>query len=204
MRVRNWRKYQHYKDRRPNWIKVHRSLLDDPTFFSLSDGDARHLFLLWLLASEEDDGTLPPTDEIAWRLRMPQSRVDKAVSGTLAHWIEDAPTVPEPVEGMTAEETTETLGAFDEFWSAYPRRVGKAAARRAYMVARKGAEWPGAADVLEAVEMAKTSKDWKKSNGQFIPHPSTWLNQGRWADEVAQAGAGYREVMEELEGGEDD
>ena len=200
MRVRNWRKYQHYKDRRPNWIKVHRSLLDDPTFFSLSDGDARLLFLLWLLASEEDDGTLPPTDEIAWRLRMPQARVDKAVSGTLAHWIEDAPTAPEPVEGMTAEETTETLGAFDEFWTAYPRKVGKAAARRAYLVARKGGEWPGAAAVLEAVEVAKTSKDWKKSNGQYIPHPATWLNQGRWADEVVAGGAGYREVMEELGG----
>ena len=32
--------------------------------------------------------------------------------------------------------------------------------------------------------MFKKSKEWKKENGKYIPHPTTWLNQKRWEDEL--------------------
>lgn len=35
LRVRNWEKFQHYKDRRPPWIKFHVELLDDLSLASL-------------------------------------------------------------------------------------------------------------------------------------------------------------------------
>lgn len=41
--------------------------------------------------------------------------------------------------------------------------------------------------VLAAVEQQKRSEQWQKDGGQFIPHPATWLNQGRWDDEPASA-----------------
>ena len=36
--------------------------------------------------------------------------------------------------------------------------------------------------MIEAVEQQKKSKQW--SDSQYIPHPYTWLNQGRWEDEL--------------------
>lgn len=37
---------------------------------------------------------------------------------------------------------------------------------------------------MTAVERQKCSDQWTQNNGQFIPHPATWLNQGRWDDEL--------------------
>jgi uncharacterized protein YdaU (DUF1376 family) len=69
---------------------------------------------------------------------------------------------------------------FDMFWEAYPRKVGKKAARRAW---DKAKDRPPIEKVLEAIERHKNSEQWVRENGQFIPHPTTWLNQGRWSDE---------------------
>jgi hypothetical protein len=38
--------------------------------------------------------------------------------------------------------------------------------------------------ILTALEQHKKSDQWRKDNGQFIPHPATWLNNERWADEL--------------------
>ena len=38
--------------------------------------------------------------------------------------------------------------------------------------------------LLDAVEAQKKTPQWQKDNGQFIPHPTTWLNGKRWEDEV--------------------
>ena len=34
--------------------------------------------------------------------------------------------------------------------------------------------------IIAAVEIAKTTADWRKDGGQWIPQPKTWLNQSRW------------------------
>ena len=39
--------------------------------------------------------------------------------------------------------------------------------------------------LLTAIEDQKKSAQWTKDNGQFIPHPATWLNGKRWEDELA-------------------
>lgn len=65
--------------------------------------------------------------------------------------------------------------AFGDFWKAYPRKVGKGAAERAWAKAIKHAD---ADQIIEAVRAA----DWS-ADPEFIPHPSTWLNGKRWMDE---------------------
>lgn len=70
---------------------------------------------------------------------------------------------------------------FAEFWDAYPRKVGKDAARRIYEKRRPDEEIH--AQMLAAIESQRRSPAWVKDGGQFIPHPSTWLSQGRWQDE---------------------
>jgi hypothetical protein len=77
---------------------------------------------------------------------------------------------------------------FVEFWKVYPRRVSKALALKAWLKIAPGPEL--VQTILAAVEVHKKSEQWKKDNGQFIPHPSTWLNQKRWEDELEPAKQG--------------
>ena len=45
--------------------------------------------------------------------------------------------------------------------------------------------------IMQAVATAKTSAQWLREGGRFIPNPSTWINQGRWDDEpLPPAGSG--------------
>ncbi len=62
-RVKNWDDFQHYKERNPPWIKLHRALLDDYEFCSLPDITKGHLVLIWLLASSLN-GRVPA--ELGW------------------------------------------------------------------------------------------------------------------------------------------
>lgn len=70
---------------------------------------------------------------------------------------------------------------FEQFWQQYPRKIGKKAALAAW---GRADDRPALAEILLAVDHAKRSEQWTKDGGQFIPHPATWLNQGRWADVV--------------------
>lgn len=67
---------------------------------------------------------------------------------------------------------------FDLFWKAYPKKVGKDKARIAW---KKKKDKPSLQDILESVERYKLSKS--VADG-FVCHPTTWINEGRWSDEV--------------------
>ena len=56
--VKNWKDFQHYGKRNPPWIKLHRAVVDDYAFCSLSDAAKGHLMLLWLYASQ-NNGRVP-------------------------------------------------------------------------------------------------------------------------------------------------
>ena len=66
--------------------------------------------------------------------------------------------------------------AFDEFWSAYPRKVGKQAAMKAYAKAIRLAS----TDEITAGAL-RYANDPNRVDA-FTAHPTTWLNAGRWAD----------------------
>ena len=99
----------------------------------------------------------------------------------------DSNNLQENVETTPRVRTEVLSDRFDEFWSAYPKKVKKIKAREAWMKIK-----PSAAlhqKILAAVEAAKNSRQWKKDNGDFIPHPTSWLNQGRWEDELPTDGS---------------
>ncbi len=71
IRPKNWAEFQHYKDRSPQWVKLHKRLLDDFEYQTLPVASRALAPMLWLLASEYDDGDIPSdTRKIAFRLRM--------------------------------------------------------------------------------------------------------------------------------------
>lgn len=81
------------------------------------------------------------------------------------------------------------LDSFATFWTEYPRKVAKPEAMKAWIKAKPDAELVAA--IMAGLRRAKTSRDWTKDDGQFIPHPATWLNQQRWEDESAVPAGGF-------------
>ena len=65
---------------------------------------------------------------------------------------------------------------FDTFWNAYPRKIGKGDARKAFVKAIKLTDME---TILAAIDRYKSHKpDW-----QNFCHPGTWLRQERWEDD---------------------
>lgn len=83
-------------------------------------------------------------------------------------------------------------GDFELFWEVYPKKTGKKAALQAW---NKAKDRPPVADIIQAIEMQNKTQQWMKENGQFIPNPSTWLNQGRWDDDVTAMESAVRRGM---------
>jgi hypothetical protein len=71
---------------------------------------------------------------------------------------------------------------FEAFWAAYPRRVGKGAARTAWAKAIRKARPEAIIAAIQAQVYAGCFRDLT-----FCPHPATWLNGERWDDEIATA-----------------
>jgi len=109
---------------------------------------------------------------------------------------QDASPLPLPSSPQTPQQPTPTPGeilparkgpskadlarGFLAFWQAYPRKVAKDAAAKAFAKAMgRITEDDPLAVILAGIERALPG--W--TDPDFIPHPSTWLNAGRWDDE---------------------
>jgi hypothetical protein len=196
LRVKNWEHFQHYKDRKPPWIKLYRDLLDNQEWRALSDLAARLLVELWLLASESDaPGTVEDDSKaLAWRLRYTcsvqkisdalqeladQGFIERA-SSVLAGCKHSA--IPEG-EGETKVEKRKRhvySEAFEKFWKLYPRNIEKLAAYRAWK--KHGCE-EFVDKVMATLQLFVACPDWRKDGGQYVPYPQKWLNRGGWDDE---------------------
>lgn len=100
----------------------------------------------------------------------------------------ECPTQPQPQSQDTSLRSVSLSRAtratshpdFPDFWAAYPRKVGKGAAEKAFAAAiAKGAS---VADIAAGLNRQRWPAD-----AQFIPHPATWLNQSRWQDDPGAA-----------------
>lgn len=135
-----------------------------------------------------------------------EKRVVRAQKAAVARWGGNAPSnAPSNAQAMLDEcpspspspslkdkdqKTCSTTSVdhvdFSVFWKLYPKKVGKAQAVKAW-----GKIKPDMllfADIEQALQRAKLSPDWIKNAGQFIPHPSAWLNGRRWEDEPDDLG----------------
>jgi hypothetical protein len=86
---------------------------------------------------------------------------------------------PNPPRGELSKQQ-ETR--FEVFWFEYPRKEGKGAARSWWAKKKPSAELVD--QMLRSIEGWRKSAQWLKDDGQFVPMPSTWLNQSRWEDDI--------------------
>jgi hypothetical protein len=98
-------------------------------------------------------------------------------------------------EEMDAFSLKTAHDPFDEFWDVVPKKVGKAAAKRAYTKAQAKVD-PDTV-LRKMTEYAAAVKAWPKGEFQYILHPATWLNGEHWTDDPASwtrtAAAGVRQ-----------
>jgi hypothetical protein len=69
---------------------------------------------------------------------------------------------------------------FEEFWSAYPRKVAKAVARKSFARLTEQQQLDACKAISNHIAYWKA----KETELEFVPHPATWLNQERWEDEL--------------------
>lgn len=131
-----------------------------------------------------------------WKTRCPAcAQVDSLTPaetqgslGELTETPELSPTLTLGREGMGREskKTPSSPAApskdFVTFWAQYPRKVGKIAGRKAFDKAMKLTTLE---QILSGIELLKRETAGKEL--EFIPHPASWLNAGRWDDEPSTA-----------------
>ena len=75
---------------------------------------------------------------------------------------------------------------FETFWLAYPRKVNKGAAWKAWQKLSKEKVLPDAGTLRECLSWRKVAEDWERDGGKYIPHPATWLNARGWEDDACR------------------
>jgi len=114
------------------------------------------------------------------------SSLQMTTSGVIS--TDDGLSSPEiPIKETIIKENYITSSFSEEFlklWVSYPKKVGKQAAWKAWLSAKKKGILPPIETIIQKLTEQKKSDQWTKEKGQFIPNPTTWINQGRWDDEI--------------------
>lgn len=87
---------------------------------------------------------------------------------------------------------------FEEFWNAYPNKIGKGHAYTAWK--KIGGAYLLLGYMLKALEWQKKTDQWRSENGKYIPHPTTWLNARRWEDEPVKPAIITEEYYTDING----
>ena len=77
---------------------------------------------------------------------------------------------------------------FERFWKLYPRRIGKRAAWLVWKRQTKPRTLLASMTedlIIDALKRQIEGEHFS-TDAQFIPHPRTWLHQGRWDDEITK------------------
>lgn len=124
-----------------------------------------------------------PTWQKYQRVQTKISKFPEPSEEDMSRWVTathcDSP--PESrIQNPESNPNTESgASAFERFWDVYPKKVGKKDAMRAFGKVKADVQV-----LIDAVNRQKLSSQWCKDGGQYIPNPSTWLNQERWNDEL--------------------
>ncbi|NPV80709.1 MAG: hypothetical protein HPY52_10615 [Firmicutes bacterium] len=87
----------------------------------------------------------------------------------------------QPGEQRKRAKTPADDKLFEQFWTAYPKKRSKGQAEKAW--AKLQPDEQLVETMLAAIERAKTSEEWRKEGGRYIPYPATWLNAKGWEDD---------------------
>ena len=102
---------------------------------------------------------------------------------------------------LTPQGEDEYPQAFESFWSECPKKVGKKAAFNSW----KTIKGVNATTIIDAIKRQVGANHFRGNDGnQYYPNPATWLNQGRWEDEIKGEPSAEYDLPPELRGLDDD
>lgn len=224
---RDWTDFQHYKDRSPPWIRLHKSLLDNYDFQCLPVASRALAPMLWLIASDSKDPKSGAIDyapeKIAFRLRMPVQDfvdalkplidnrffiVERDGSEVLADCLRDAE--PEESRGETETEADTEADALsgkpDEdaqnilaHLNAKASRDYRPVASNIRLIRARLNEGASVAEVKAVIDLKV--KQWAKDTkmAQYL-RPDTLFNATKFAQYVGQLKAGIPVGERSVEG----
>lgn len=159
LKATSWSSYQSYKDRKPPWIRLHKSLLDNYEFQSMSDSARALLPMLWLLASEDSDprsGIITDSvEKISFRLRLSTESISKSLEEIIkaGFFLNDQPCnefVTEPLQDGNEIVTPETETETEKDLFEKPENLEKEKPEDLFYQTKKGRKLKG--DQLENFE----------------------------------------------------
>lgn len=193
---KNWKSFQHYKERTPSWIKLHKGLMTDFEFVRLPVASRALAPMLWLLASEYEDGSIDASiEKIAFRVHMGVEELRTALTPLIDSGFFDASEVlstplatclprEEDIGKRTSEEVEKKSRSaspsnedFENFKRDYPKRAGNygwKAAERKYLALVKTGVSPQAIN-LAVKRHAEEMRKLKRLGTEFVPMPASWL-----------------------------
>lgn len=199
--IKNWRQFQHYRDRNPPWIKLHVEILASADWVMLTDA-SRLLAIVCMVIAAKNDGKVPNNPDYIKRVAYLDQRPNLTPlieSGFLINSQADASDVvqeqatarpeAEAYRTDTESEKKDSSASGDAadlkaaglhwvaFWMAYPLKKGKKPAAAAYARAIRGGATP------EAIMAGLLAYKAGKPDEQHWAHAQKWLNQERWNDE---------------------
>lgn len=194
--VKNFEEFQHYKDRKPVWIKLYNDVLDDYDFGLLPDASKSHLIAIWLLASRYKNAVPYDAEWVAKRINATEpvdlDRLVKAGFLIISQGCSDVlaePEQPASTETETqvradlvidARGRTRAQQEVDEFVDVYPRKMDEAGARSAYQ--RRRREGVTHETIMNGVARLIASG----REERFMPSPLKFLEGAKWNDQYPE------------------
>lgn len=190
---KNWLDFQHYKDRNPIWIKLHRKILDDYEYHCLPIASKALAPLLWLLASEYQDGIIDGSlEKITFRLRVTAKEFETAMSPLVSSGFfdmyQDAST-PLAIVKQDAclekrrEEKEKRIADFEKFWNTFNLKQGKGGAEKSWMAIQNYSE-ELFDQILEGAKREANNRPDQIAKNKTPKWAQGWLSERRWEDET--------------------
>lgn len=127
----------------------------------------------------------PSEDTMRTQLE-PEPEPDKSSDEDLKNKCSPRVRAQSPRQKAMPKETAHLEASFELFWLGYPRKERKGRARKSYISAlQNGAKHE---EIIAGLERFSAAKPW--GSPEYIPHPSSWLNDERWRDDYQAAGPG--------------
>ena len=215
--IKNWDKYQHYKDRNPPWIKLNREVIDDYDICRLQDASRLLQILLWVLASQTNNRIPNDPEWIQNRLNLNtkvnlKELIDKGFIVLEESVMQNASIVLAKCSPYREETETETetetevkniksrkrksnklleyTQEFNDFWKAYPKNNGtKYDAFELFSYFTKNAIDPKI--IISGARSFAILCLREGKELKYIPHASTWLNKRGWEADIAIKSSDY-------------
>jgi hypothetical protein len=131
----------------------------------------------------EKDSIFPPIPPLKEKIKIKNNIKIKIKQNEASRELDNAlTTVKEPLKKADGYNCR----FFNEFWDNYPKKIGKGKAWEEWNRIGVKKDEILIKTMISVIDHFKTTEQWQKDNGQYIPNPATWLHQKRWEDEIME------------------